>query len=439
MDVSRTGSVCHFFATFLVGTRKVVGLAGRNPQRKQNAILPTMEKVRNWLASGWQPLVLSLGGVLLIAFLLWFQLDGLVDGFSTAEIAQKNSVATVHAIRENPLNLPYKILQKSIMKLGIMHSSGRLASTLIGLALAVGFFFVLREWYTRRVAVLGTLLFICSAWFLHTARIGTDSIMYASLILVVSGAAWMQRQRSGLLAIVGSALLVTWLIYMPGMIWFLVPAGWWQFGRISRLLHKQRWYLLLLLAVFMLALITPLAWALYRSPELIKTYLGLPQALPSPLHFAKNVALVPIELFFRGPNTPETWLGKLPFIDWFGATTFAIGAYAYFFKRGLDRTRFIIYVFIVGTLLVALGGPVKITILLPFVYLIITGGIALLLQQWFTVFPRNPVARTTGAVLMTLAALMSGFYNVNHYFIAWPNAPETKQVFIEQGSNPLLQ
>lgn len=193
------------------------------------------------------------------------------------------------------------------------------------------------------------------------------------------------------------------------------------------------------LAVIFVGLLLPLLWTFYSNPELIKVYLGLPQAWPSPLEFVKNVANVPVQLFLRGPDSPTTWLGRLPLVDWFGSIMFVIGGYAYYFKQKLDRTRFIVYVFGVGTILVALGGPVTVAVLLPFVYLIIAGGIALMLQQWYTVFPRNPVARITGTVLMTLAVLMSVFYNINHYFIAWPNAPETKQVFQSTDMNSLLQ
>jgi hypothetical protein len=66
---------------------------------------------------------------------------------------------------------------------------------------------------------------------------------------------------------------------------------------------------------------------------------------------------------------------------------------------------------------------------MPFIFIMVAGGMALMLQQWFTVFPYNPVAKTLGAILMTLAVLVTSYYTITQYYIAWPNAPETKTVY----------
>lgn len=376
-------------------------------------------------------------GVLFVGFLLWFQLDSLAPGVSQAEIAQNKAAGSLSSLQDNPLNLPYKALHYGLAQLdGLVAIPGRAASAFIGFLIGVGFFFVLWSWYTRRVAMLGTLMLVCSAWFLQSARMGTGSIVYASLFLAIASLVWMQQRHSGTPAILVSLLLLVWLVYIPGMIWFVVPAIWWQFGRFSRFVRGQNLPLILIAAVLAIGSISPMLMGFVNSPELIKTYAGLPQSIPSPLEVLKNILNLPAELFFRGPDTPVRWLGRLPLVDWFGTVMFVIGTYAYFFKRRLDRTKFIAYIFIAGTILVGLGGPVDTAILLPFVYLLITGGIALMLQQWFTVFPRNPLARTTGSVLMTLAVLMSAFYGINQYFIAWPNAPETKKSFQSPVDSP---
>ena len=62
-------------------------------------------------------------------------------------------------------------------------------------------------------------------------------------------------------------------------------------------------------------------------------------------------------------------------------------------------------------------------------FLIAAGGVALMLQQWFTVFPYNPFARTVGLVLLLFALGTTSFYSLNQYFVAWPHTPETKQTF----------
>jgi hypothetical protein len=55
--------------------------------------------------------------------------------------------------------------------------------------------------------------------------------------------------------------------------------------------------------------------------------------------------------------------------------------------------------------------------------------VALLLQQWFTVFPRNPLARLIGVLMVSLLVVLSAYYNTRHYFVAWPKNSQTEQVF----------
>ena len=106
-----------------------------------------------------------------------------------------------------------------------------------------------------------------------------------------------------------------------------------------------------------------------------------------------------------------------------------LGIYAYYNKRKLDRTKLIAGVLVLGTVLIGLQGSVSMILLAPFVYLLITAGVAYLLDQWLTVYPRNPLARFIGVSLIILTVGLSCLFNLRHYFVAWPNAPATKQVY----------
>lgn len=277
--------------------------------------------------------------------------------------------------------------------------------------------------------MLGTLLFASSAWFLHFARLGTQDILYVLPVVSVAATVWLQNSKGSAPAVLTSAAIVITLLYIPGMIWFVVPAVLWQIGRIGRMLEGQKVAFLTILTLLVVLALTPIGWAFYQHHELVRTYFGVPAALPQPVEFIKNVLNVPLQLFWKGPNNPEIWLARLPLLDWFSMAMLVIGTYALFKRRKLDRTWFIVFMVVIGSVLASVGGPVKLTIILPFVYLLVAGGIAQMLRQWFSVFPRNPFARSTGAILMTVAILMSAYYNVSHYFIAWPNTEETQKVF----------
>jgi hypothetical protein len=378
-------------------------------------------------------MALFLGCVTLVFILLWLQLGSLVPGFSQNELTQRAASSTAKAIVDNPMGAPHKILQLGAhYTKHIGPGAMRSASALIGLVVAGSFYYVLKSWYSRRVAVLGALLFVTSAWFLHSARLGTDGILYALLITALATTLWLQRSRGSAFAVVAGAAVVVGLFYIPGMIWFIVPAILWQSKRIGRLLEDIPFGFLVLIILGVLAMLGPIGWAIYQDPSLAKTFFGLPQTFPAPLDILKNIARVPLQIFFRGPTNPEFWLDRLPLLDWFAAAMFVIGAYAYVLRYKLDRTWLFIYIFVVGSVLIGLKGPVSTALLLPFAYVLVTSGVGLMFGQWFTVFPRNPVARSIGTGLLVVAVALSCLYNTTHYFVAWPDAPATKQTFIHQ-------
>lgn len=87
---------------------------------------------------------------------------------------------------------------------------------------------------------------------------------------------------------------------------------------------------------------------------------------------------------------------------------------------------------LVGIVLGALGSTVvAIVMLLPFAYCVIAAGIEYLLDVWFEVFPRNPVARSFGTVVVTTAIVFSGYYQLTRFFVVWPQVPETRAVYSE--------
>ncbi len=390
-----------------------------------------MKKVGNWFAASWIGLLLFVLAAAAVVSLLWFGLSDMLPGLSKHEVSQAATSDTVQKLIDNPIGLPHKALQFITQKAQPGSLGVRSASALIGLFTIGCFYYVVRNWYSKRVAVLGTLIFATSAWFLHTVRLGTDSSIYLLLFGSVACVTWIQKSRGSMLSLIASAVMVALLLYIPGMVWFIIPATLWYVGRLTDSLEGRSAALLTFLSLLVLAALAPIGWTLYQQPELVKTYFGLPQAFPEPIEVVKNIANIPTQLFVRGPNDPETWLGRLALLNIFSIVMFVAGGYVYIKRRKLDRTWFTAFVFIVSGLLVSLGGPVNLAIVLPFIYLVIASGLALMLQQWFTVFPRNPFARSAGAILMTIVVLLAAYNGFSQYFIAWPNTPETKAVFTE--------
>ena len=176
--------------------------------------------------------------------------------------------------------------------------------------------------------------------------------------------------------------------------------------------------------------IAALCWASLRHPHIIYSIIGLP--VDGKFYFKDtllNFVKIPVRVFYQGPNDPAFWLGRLPLLGIFASVVSAVGVYAYWFKLRLDRTKALLYLLIFSAVLSSFSGQTSLSIILPLMYVLATGGITLLLQQWLTVFPRNPLARSIGRGLVTVAVLFAAFYQINQYFVAWPNSPSTKAAF----------
>lgn len=388
-------------------------------------------KLRNLVATYWQPAVFY--GMLIIFFglLLWFQLGTLVGGYSVEEAAAFQPSINLQRILDHPVNAPFSLLAYLF---GLVHFGDqqlfplRAAATVIGLVTLTTFYWLVRHWHGERSAILGTILFGCSAWFLHTTRLGSPDVLFFLLLALAAGSVWLKRTDNRALLLLGFGLTAM-LLYIPGMIWLLLISAVWQAKTVLRLCKGHPGFMALG-SVLTLGLLTPLAWAIYRSPLLVKAILGLPaEGWPQLLPSLERLAQIPVSLVARAPADPVHWLGRLPVLDAFSIAMLILGAYLYIRHWRLVRSKMVGAAVIVGSILIALGGMTGLSILMPFIYLLIAAGMGMLLDRWQRVFPRNTIAQGVSVGLVSLAVIAASWYGLRHYFVAWPNAPATKQVF----------
>lgn len=388
-----------------------------------------MKKLVRFLARVWQPAALGIIGVAIVAGLLFFRLGTLLPGFSSSEIVVRENTRNFSIIT-NPVNAPHAIGQNALQKLNHRGPwAMRSISAFFGIIAVLLFFLISSAWFTSQIAVLATLLFVTSSWFLHTVRLATPTILLTGVMALIVCGLWLRYSKKRSLSIVIAGIVAATCLYIPGMIWFVIVFFAWQAPIIIRELKRTPTAIVLVSIFGALLMVAPLITALFKQPALLKTLAGLPVQLPSWDNFASNLASIPMELFVRGPENSEIWLARLPILDLFTATLLLLGMYSIFFQLKLDRTKLLIGSLFGGSILIGFGGLVGLTVLLPFIYLIVAAGISMLLKQWFTVFPRNPFARSLGVSLLISALCLCLFYQGSRYFIAWPNAPETKQVF----------
>lgn len=386
--------------------------------------------IRNRLPRVGAMTIVSVISLVALGFLLGWHLKSLTPGWDSGEVAAAQASASLHGILRDPINAPFTVLANLISRL-LPHSylALRITSTLFGALAVCLFFFIVRSWHSARIAWLSSILFATSTWFLLSARGGTPDVLLFGLLILMALALWLQRSRHRRVLYVVMALACVIGLYVPGIIWFLLISAFWQRKLIRATLKRVPLWTQLTAVVLVLLLLAPLIWGVSHDWRLALNVFGLPSHRPSFQGSLRRLVDVPLNVFVRGPYHPGFWVGRTPLIDVFGTVLFIFGVYAYWQHRRLARVASLLSIFVITAVLIALGGPVSLSLLLPFVYLIIGTGLAFLLGEWLSVFPLNPLARGAGVVIVVVAVMLSATYQLDRYFVAWPKLPATKQAF----------
>ena len=390
-----------------------------------------MQKLKSFIIKVWKPVLTVVLGTCFAIFVLGFRLGSLTRGFSEQELLYLQGTTSLKTILANPMFLPFKLGEYILFKLHMnLPIEIRSISALIGLACVWGFYLLLKRWHTPRVAILGGLMFLCSSWFLAISRSATPTILYVFNVLsILFIGALVHQKKASKISLVLAAICAALLVYSPGMAWLLVLGVAWQFKSIINLLKQNPVWLWVLSSVLFGLLLMPAVYATFKDFHFVLDIFSIPQTL-LPLEMAKRIIIVPTQLFVRGP-ADSYWLGRLPIMDMFTGAMFVVGFYAYYLRFTLGRTQFIVWLSVTLLVLIAILN-IPTVVVLPIVYLLVVGGITLLLQQWFTVFPINPLARNVGFGVMTVAVLFSCWFQLNRYFVAWRHSPETMRTYSHQ-------
>ena len=386
-------------------------------------------KLRRFYIRHWQALTSIIALGLGIAGALVWRLSSLLPGYSPREQAAYHASTSLRTIWDNPFDAPYHILVHTFAFITPDNLlATRLASVAWSWVLLVIFGALVYRWFGTRTAIIATAIFGTSAWFLHAARLGVPEACFLGIIALVACGVWLRERKAGLAVIIG-LLFSAALLYTPGMVWFVVIGLLWQWKHIDHAFKQHLGPVTIGAAGFLLA-IAPLIWHLYKHPSMIKEWLCLPDTWSQPLHLLHNLIDVPLAIFYRGQSNPELWLGRMPLLSIVGMVGFVLGSYIFFRHFKMARVKLFAGLGILGTLVIALSdGAIPLTVLVPFIYIVVAVGLNFLIERWLIVFPRNPLARGTGVFFFVIIVAMTCIYNVRSYFVAWPQATVTRQMF----------
>lgn len=400
-----------------------------------------MKKALGWVRENWFMVIFWSLSVLMLLFVCFYNLESITEGkLSRQEIVALESSNSARKIVDNPLFLPFKLGEYIMLNFG----NGsvyllRAVPTLFGFVFAVMFFALTRHWFSAIIAWLTTAMLATSGLFLNYSRLAVPDILLPLALLSLMACAWWiyQSKRPGF-ALFVSGIIIATVMYIPGIVWFCLLAIFAQRRHISKTIKKVP--VLSTIGFFLLAglLIAPLIRAGINNPLLIKDWLAIPVDV-NIAEIVRQFVFVPASLVVRSLPDPAFNLGRLPYLDIITIALAALGSYAFLLRLDLVRTRAMIGAAIISWLLIAFSNAVHIVLILPLIYLTVAAGIMFMLQQWFSVFPKNPIARANGIIMIVLLVGISVYFNSLRYFVAWPSNPVTKITFQEELPSNLLQ
>lgn len=400
-----------------------------------------LKHFRAWVADNWKFSLLITVTVSILGLLLAYKLGSLVGGLSQSEseikILTANSGLGLSEVVREPLFLPYQSLQYLLQFTPFTGPTGiRSIGALFGLLSIAAMFYIFKKWYTLRMAVLGSVLYATTSWFLHTSRYADQSAAYLLLPLIVAAMIALQSKVRSRLAMACVLVFGLSVLYIPGVILFLLPAVIIKRKVIIKALRVQPIWYLAITSLIGLILLTPLVVMLLKPLPGSSAIGNLAQLFGLPgdgLSSVKDMAFAlkdsVIGIFAYNNSGPIYVAGHLPWLDICTTVLVAIGVVQFARHWRLHRSKLIAIVGLMSLGLIALNGPVSSVILLPFLFLFAVEGLKWLLEVWLEIFPRNPFARSFAISLVFLLTFSISFYQVNKYFLAWAKAPETRQVF----------
>lgn len=418
-----------------ISKKVIVCVPEKSKKKSKKLNFSFFKSIPTWFSMHWRGAISTVIITLLAVLTLTLELNTLLPGQNSFETQNLSEIKTLPVPWQNAVNAPYTIPAHFLGSILDNPLQGaRIISVFYGLVSIGLLFFILKRWFNVRIATVGSLLFMTSSWVLHITHMAAPLILLVfGPLLLLAMLSWFVRTKThkflAFLLLIISLSLNVYISYMPWMVLIILIILFTQERRSLSKLSKNQIIISVTVAV---ALLAPLILALFHNPQQYHALLGIPQNIPTMRDYFAQLFYTISMIAFRSAPMPQLHLATLPMLDIFSAAMLFMGIY-YFAQRLKSHHTVVIFVSIIVFLFLIPLSPVyqlSATILLPFIYVCIIAGIVELLNQWFTYFPRNPWARNFGVAMIVLAIGFASFYHLQRYFVAWPNANETKSEYI---------
>jgi 4-amino-4-deoxy-L-arabinose transferase-like glycosyltransferase len=379
------------------------------------------------LTSVGEPAHFKRFGYLIIAlatvFVLFFwHLAALAPRLSLGETIYKQSVQSLSGIMDNPIYLPHKLLSFLLIKIGNGSTSIRLASVIMSLIFIASFYIVCRRWFGQFIALATTILFTSIPWIILYSRSGTPEIMLLSPLVLLAAFLWFSKTDKKTIAFFLLILLTGVLLYVPGMIWFVVVAGAFLQGKVSESSQELSKKIICAGGVLLVLLLVPLALAISKNTAVLKSILLIPTSFHGAKETVSSISWSIGSLVWKTRQHSYLSVGRLSILN---ATNMILALFGIYIMWTKARREFyaLIFLFIFGIVASGLNENVAFLILsLPSIGILMAAGLRYLYGEWRTVFPLNPLPKTLALALICSLVLLNLYVGIRYSLITWPHS-----------------
>lgn len=354
-----------------------------------------------------------------LIFLTTFAITSVPHGLSEAEM---NSAAaagqlSLHNFKpEMIIDLPYHGLQKLSMWLfNVSTLSIRLPSIVLAIASGTMLVLMLRRWFSDNIAIVSGIMAISTVLFLAIARSGSPMIMgvFLTLVLLLAATRILHAEKWTLLWKIYAIVAIILSLYSPlgiypVIIYFIAAI---LHPRVRLLIRKLAWWQIAIGIISALLIASPLIIAALHDSSITTRLLGFDASWhPMAAFSAIGNALFGLrEGVYAGYMTPA--------ITMVGMLIVAMGFAKTIVEFHSARSYLILSWLVILTPLILLE-PSRLYMLFAPLVLLMAIGTETLIREWYRLFPRNPYARMTALIPLTILIGGLVFTTADRYFLA---------------------
>ncbi len=364
------------------------------------------------------------------ALLLMWRLSSQTGNYlNSFEIATKHQLYLNSPWWKSVSNIygPYYVLLHATYAIGRNVWTFRLASVVVGILVIAALYWIVSTWHGYKIGLLASAICLTSFGFLAISREATpiSSQLLVTIFLVI--AIDLIKRNPGFKSLLFLVAVFACSLYVPGAVWLIIAALALTYKQIMEVFGQLSSSLRLTIIGTGLLLITPIANFLIRFSSMSNLATWLGYGLNGKVHalkeFLTNFLHTPMTLFIHSyAINPISTLGHLPLIPIAYSALIVVGLITYITRISNWRWRTLIFLLGASWLLCGFNviSPLS---LIPLLSICGATGIAYILKEWYSVFPRNQIARAIGLIVAVGVLSLGAFYGVRSYIVAWSHTP----------------